>query len=488
VAYLVAPTTSFVILPSEYGFRPMAMLSPLILWALVCLERRREGWFFLFCIVALLTKETAAPMVVMVGVFTGLRHRRWGMAAGTMALGVGYFVLVTHVILPYVFGDVHSFTGLLGHFGSSAGEVVLSVVRDPLGFLAYTLGDRTKLFFLLHMLVPVLLVPLLSPSALLVGAASFAILTMADYYGKYTIYIGAQSPVLAGVYLATVYGLRNLAWREPRVLRRLVPRSIAGDRGRLLRAAASGVAAAAALSGFFFFVRSVEWSAFRASERGETVADLRSIIPRDSSVVASCRLGAHFTDQRDLFIAPKHLMDADYVVLDLRDDWAGLSAMAQSRRRLLESRDHGVVFSRQHFIVFQRGADDAGLADALKLEHAPAVQHRTDRNVEGMAVLLGYDARHTADGAELTLYWRCVAATDADRAVRVVLATDAKRDDGRFGWRYLPAGGLLPTWAWKPGDIIVDRVAIPGIRLATDRAPLLDVGFEVLRSEPWDEK
>jgi len=435
-----------------------------------------------------LTKETAAPMVVMVGVFAALRHRRWGLGAATAALGVGYFALVTHVILPYVYGAVHGFPALLSHFGSSAGEVVLSVLRDPLGFLAYTLGDRAKFFFLLHMIAPVLLVPLLSPSAMLVGAASFAILTMANFYGKYTIYIGAQSPVLAGVYLATVYGLRNLAWREGWALRRLVPRSIGSDRQRLLRAAAAGVMAAAALSGYFFFGRSVEWSAFRASKRGETVAELRRIIPRGSSVVASCRLGAHFTDQRDMCVAPKNLMYADYVVLDLRDDWAGLAAMAQCRRQLLESPDHGVVFSREHFIVFKRGGADADLAAALKVKDVPDFQHRVDRNVDGAAILLGYDVRQTPGGAELTLTWRCESTTDADRAVRVVLATDAEREDGKFGWRYLPAGGLLPTWAWNVGDIIVDRVTIPGIRLVEDRPPVLDVEFEALRSEPWDEK
>ena len=138
-AYLLAPTTAFVNLPLSYGFRPMALLPPALLWALCFLERRQMPWYWLFAFLALYIKETAAPVLVMLAV--------------------------------------------VGH-----------VLAHPLDTLGYVLGQRVKVFFLLHLLVPVLGACLLSPLASLTWAASFATLALSHYYGKYIILIGAPPP------------------------------------------------------------------------------------------------------------------------------------------------------------------------------------------------------------------------------------------------------------------------------------------------------
>ncbi|MFP4055490.1 MAG: DUF2079 domain-containing protein [Candidatus Brocadiia bacterium] len=474
VAYLVAPTTAFVNLPADYGFRPMALLPALVLWAVVFLERRRVPWYFLFLVLALLTKETAAPIVVMLGVYVAVRHRRWGLAGATVALGAGYYVFVTRVAVPYVFGQAYDFTPLLSRFGDSAGEVLWNVVRRPGDFLRTVLGERPKLFLLLHLAVPLLCLPLLSASAAVVWGASFAILAMARYFGKHVIWVGAQSPALPGLYLAAVCGLGNLGRWGPRLAGRLRPRW-RPDAARLVRAAALGALASAGLAGCFFFVRTVPWRHFEVSPRAEVVEEIRRLTPRSGSLWTTCRLGAHFTDQEALYVSGKHWTEADYMVLDLRDAWEGLPRVAAWRNRLLRSDRYAAVFAREGFLVFERSAPDRGLAAGYTLDAEPTPRYRVGRTLGGFATLVGYDAAQAGTRARLTLYWRCEAATEADLAVVLRLA---RRDGEPLTLWYLPADGLLPTWAWEAGQVIVDTQFVDGIALPRGGEPIRQVHLE----------
>ena len=101
------------------------------------------------------------------------------------------------------------------------------------------------------------------------------------------------------------------------------------------------------------------------------------------------------------------------------------------------------------------------------------------RSVAGFATLLGYDVQPTHDGLALTLYWWCEAETAEDYAV--VLALPAGLGGKRTTWRYCPCDGALPTWQWRRGDILVDRVVIPGVSPpAEGRAAVEDVAVDPL--------
>ncbi len=492
LAYLIAPTTAFVNLPSSYGFRPEGAIPAVVLWAIYLLERRRLPWFFLLLFVALLIKETVVPIVVMLGVFAALRHRLWLVGAATVALGVGYYGLATQVAIPYVLGRPYAFSPQLRQYGSSASELLVNIVVHPLRFLAGVLGTRTKVFYLLHHLVPVLLLPLLSPTAALVAAASFAMLAMASYYSKFIIPFGQQAEILAGVYLAAAYGLSNLCERPTRLHRWLVPKWLCAERERLLNAAGVGLVAAGALSCYFFFVRSIEWRQFRRSERAAILSELRQKTPRTGSLCASYRLASHFTDQQELYVAPIGLTQADYVVLDLYDDTVALSTMASYRARLLRSPSYGLVYANDGFLIFRRGAPDAGIAEQVRnpkseIRNGPKPQYVLNQPLGGFATLLGYDAKEADGGLELTLYWRCDKATEDDCVAALLLASRGERRGARPAARgilHLVTHGVLPTWAWRPGDIIEDRLLLRDTPLPPGAPPLAAVRLETLPLSP----
>jgi len=88
----------------------------------------------------------------------------------------------------------------------------------------------------------------------------------------------------------------------------------------------------------------------------------------------------------------------------------------------------------------------------------PKIQHRLDVPL-GNALLLGYDTDST-QGAKaggtlpVTLYWKANGATDMSYKVFLHLTNAENRplsqqDD-------FPMGGLAPTSAWRPGEVITD--------------------------------
>ncbi len=479
VAYFLAATTAYVNLPTSYGFRPLTLLVPAMLWAMVFLERGRLLWYFFFVLLALLCKEEAAPALVMLGLFVAVRHRKWATAAATIVLAIGWFVLATKSMKALQPIDQAAFTTHLSQFGLTPTEVIRNVLRDPLGWLATVFDEPVKVFFLLHLLVPLLLLPIFSPSALLVGMANFAILTMAGWYGKYVILIGAQASVLPGIYLAAVFGLKNLADRDTWLLRRLRVVRRLGDRERVMRAAACGLIAAAALTHYFFFLRTVPWKKnFVVTERDRTVRKLRQMILRDRSLCASYRLASHFTDQRDLYVARdvpgRHgvthhtLLECDYVLLDLYDDWVGLPILCRYRNEILRSGRYAPIFAHDGFLIFQRGERGLDLRARYVLRQPRQPQHRYGETFAGFATLVGYDAKPTDAGLQLTLYWRSERKVDKDYAVQLTLRALKDGQPTRIGWRYAPCDGILPTWQWKPGDVMVDGVIIPGHKPPAD--------------------
>jgi len=477
VAWWIAPTTAFVNLPSSYGFRPESLIPASVLWGLYALERRRFGWFVLCLIVALLIKETVVPIVVMAGGFMALGRRLWLAGALTALLGVGYYALATQVAIPYVFGRPYAFSPLLRQFGGSASEVVANVIGHPLDFIACILGTKTKVFFLLHMVVPVLFLPVLSPTAALVGAASFAMLAMASYYSKYIIPFGQQVEILAGLYLAAICGLRNACERPTAIHKWLLRSHVFRDRARVLVSAGVGLLVAGALANYFFFVRSVEWRQFRPARRARAVAELRQGTRRTGSLCASYRLASHFTDQEELYVAPIGLLQADQAVLDLYDSFVPLATMADYRARLLRSPRYGLVYARDGFLIFKRGASDPGVAGRFRITRDVRPRFTAGEPASEFATLLGYDATESDGSLELTLFWRCERETVADCAAVLLFRSDGERR----AMRHLPTHGVLPTWAWRPGEVIRDPVSVPWVfGGGGDSPPLVSVRLEPL--------
>jgi uncharacterized membrane protein len=85
-----------------FGFHEINFVPPFLLMALYGFVTQKRGWYWLGITLLLLTKESAAVIVVGVAFFIALADRtRWKLALVTLLLAVGYYLLVTKQVIPY---------------------------------------------------------------------------------------------------------------------------------------------------------------------------------------------------------------------------------------------------------------------------------------------------------------------------------------------------------------------------------------------------
>ncbi len=100
-AYLLYPALGFLVLNE---FHPVALATPLLLWAFVCIEEGRWLWALPFVVLAAACKETVPLVIGMMGVYFAIRKRSWRPLILTAVAAV-YFAVAVWVIIPHYNGD-----------------------------------------------------------------------------------------------------------------------------------------------------------------------------------------------------------------------------------------------------------------------------------------------------------------------------------------------------------------------------------------------
>lgn len=83
----------------DFDFHVTVFTGAALAWMLYAFHTRRPLVYWLTLALALLTKEDAAPIVLMIGVYV-LFLKRWRLALATMASAAAYFVLSAYVLMP----------------------------------------------------------------------------------------------------------------------------------------------------------------------------------------------------------------------------------------------------------------------------------------------------------------------------------------------------------------------------------------------------
>ncbi len=126
-----------------------------------------------------------------------------------------------------------------------------------------------------------------------------------------------------------------------------------------------------------------------------------------------------------------------------------------------------LAWAEENYLI-QRVYDDQRRIFYALRPSADEIQHPLRADLGGVARLLGYDLEQESGLLELTLYWQARAEMDADYTVFVHLLDDAPQVRAQADGP--PLHGLLPTTAWRPGEIIPDRHFLPfGEELAPGR-------------------
>jgi len=484
LAYLLAPAVEGATLSDFHG---VSLAASLLLWAFYLLHARRFTLFFLPVILAMLAKEDIPLLLAMIGlyVFFFLKERRVG--ALTAAMGLGWFLLCTQVILPYHNGLSSSpFLHRLAIFGPTLKESLLNFVREPV-LLVRWLGRREVVTYLGGLLASAGFMSLFCPAILALGAPAIAMNVFSTWSWTYSEGAHYSASIVPSVFVSAIYGLGFLA--------RVISRRTGVQRRRVVVGLAVLVLA---VSGYHHHQLGISPLARtfyppRITAHHRLGQALMQRIPPAAPLSTQSGLYPHLAHREKAYFFPA-VNDAEYILLDVTSSSYPITPAKVHERaqQLLTSRAFGVLAAEDGYLLLKRGLPggaEARLPDAFYTfarVDEETVPHPLRARFGDALELIGYDYTignvvHAQElPATVTTYWRVLRPLPADHTVALFFS----RQDGAIVYLYdgtTPAATWYPVDRWQVGEVIRLETPVLGVgRLHGALAAVILPG-----ADPW---
>jgi uncharacterized membrane protein len=337
-----------------YDFHFLSLAPGFVFATLWLLDTRRDGWAAVAVLLTLSLREDVAAGLVVVGLSLLLSGRR--PVAGLVLAGVAgiYFAAMKLVLMPALGGDA-TFVFVYRDLLPPGEDGVLGVVRTLVANPAYVLGtllDADKLVYVLHVLVPVVFLPLRTAAGWLLMAPGVVFTLLSTGYHP-VIQIGFQYTAhwTSYVFPATVLGLAaagggEAARRRPWLVALIASSLLCSYQyGAILQQGT----ARGGFTRYEFGTRPGDVA------RQRDLASVLALLPPDAKVVATERLVPQVSGRPDAYTLRIGSFDAVYAVFPM--DGRELIWPEEGERLLdlLRSGSFGVLAQVGSFAVAQRG-------------------------------------------------------------------------------------------------------------------------------------
>jgi uncharacterized membrane protein len=349
LAYLLYPAVQWLTLNE---FHPVALACPLLLFAFWYLDEDRLAAFAIFAALASLTREEIPLVIAGMGLWYAISRRQWPTGSAIAVAGVCLTAISVEIVLPH-FNDGGSsgFYARYGELGHSPGGILKTIVTDP-GRVLSTVLDREGIHYLLELFVPLLLLVVVSPLALVAAVPELGLNLLSATHTQSSIHHHYTAGLIPPLFVATVLGAARLTRSRPDL------------RVPLATALVVVMVVANFLLGAIPVWRDLPGGqtyrayASHVATHDRITDDALRMIPDGAVVSATNSLGSHLSGRRR-FLSFPYLHDAQWVAADetqpgYADRWdppATAAALARLRRnpswRLVFSEDGVLVFKRQ---------------------------------------------------------------------------------------------------------------------------------------------
>jgi uncharacterized membrane protein len=346
LAYLLYPATGWLTLNE---FHPVALATPLLLFAFWYLDEDRLLPFALFAIAAAASKEEIALVVAGFGIWYALAHRRWVAGTAIACAGAAWAAIAIAVVIPHFNAGAESdFYGRYSEVGGSAGGILKTALTHPLRIAEAAFSAR-DLHYLLELVAPLAALCLLAPLVLVAALPELAINLLSSTTTQTSIHFHYTAGLIPPFVIAAIFGAKRMSrWAFP-------------------------VAAAivvAALVGNYRLGPIPGWrhvpggQTFQATAARVTVHDhiadraLR-LIPGNAVVSATNTLGAHLSARARVLSFP-FIQDSKWIAADetqpgYADRYAPIPTATQLAA-LRRNPEWQLVFEEDGILVFRRKA------------------------------------------------------------------------------------------------------------------------------------
>jgi uncharacterized membrane protein len=345
-AYLLYPATGWLALNE---FHPVALATPLLLFAFWFLDDDRIVPFALCAVAASLCKEEIALVVAGFGIWYALARTRWWTGGAIAALGLAWGIAAIGVVIPH-FNDGQSsdFYGRYSEVGGSPGGIVKTAFAHPLRLVEAAFSGR-DLHYIWQLAMPLAFVFLLAPVVLIAALPELAINLLSATTTQTSIHFHYTAGLIAPLIVAAVLGAARLRrWALP----------------------IAALVAVAALVGNYHLGPIPGWrhipggqtfqsTAARVTQHDAAAERALRLIPDNAVVSATNTLGAHLSARRR-FLSFPFVQDATWIAADetqpgYADRYAPLPTALQLVR-LRRNPEWRLVFEEDGILVFRRVA------------------------------------------------------------------------------------------------------------------------------------
>jgi uncharacterized membrane protein len=356
-AYLLYPALGFLVLNE---FHPVALATPLLLWAFLYLDEDRWVRAAVFLVLAAACKETVPLVMAFMGVYFAIRKRSlWPLLVSV--LGVAWFAAAVWVVIPHYNGDQSTFIARYGDYGDGASAVVKHAVTHP-GQTVADIFAVDNLNYLFKLLWPLGFTSLLSPLTALIALPEYALNALSATIFQRRIEFHYTALEIPFLYAAAVLGVMRL-WRWLGGGFRKAEKLMKGQ--RVQRGTLALLVLLCALAGNYFLGPlpfSLPSAAYDGKDYAKTSHDVAldeavALIPPGAKVSANNNVGAQLAARRVAYIFP-YFANADWVIVDQKHPFFYDKENAQMHSlalgRLVLDSDFQSVFAKDGVYVFKR--------------------------------------------------------------------------------------------------------------------------------------
>ena len=348
VAYLAYPPTQWLALNE---FHPVALATPLLLWAFWFLDGDRLVPFALLALAASLTKEQIPLVVAAMGIWYALARGRRLAGAVIAITGVAVAALALGLVVPHF---APAGTSPFGHryeaVGGSAGGIVKTALTHPLRVVEEGL-ERRDLTYLLELLAPLAALAFAAPLALLTALPELAASLLSATKTQTSIHFHYTAGAIPGIVVASVLGAARLARGRPARAESLALIALGGV------VVSNWLLGAVPAWRYVPGGESLGSTAAHVTSHDRIAARAVALVPDNVVVSATNSLGAHLSERPRVLSFP-FLFDATWVAADETQpgyaDRVSPYGTAVALRRLRLDPAWRLVFEDDGVLVFTR--------------------------------------------------------------------------------------------------------------------------------------
>lgn len=216
-AYLLSPALLGL---NIFDFHPLALATPLLLYAVLALTYKRYVWFLVACVLAAACKEDVPLTIALFGILVIWKYKLPRLGSVLIVGGILWSLLAFKVIIPHFYpgAQANNFWYRYEALGSSPGAAIVNALTHPwLLFTTFITLDR--LYYLAGLVRSVGFLPLLAPEWLLPAIPALAENLLSTDPNLFSGVFHYNAAIIPFVMLAAIHGTRRLIqtwqrWRQ----------------------------------------------------------------------------------------------------------------------------------------------------------------------------------------------------------------------------------------------------------------------------------